>query len=132
MIWPLVILLLLILTAGWAWSQFYPEAGKEQKNILIPIPVTSFDGAEFDISSSNDGQLLYHRRNSAGKIQMWLRHGQQHKTLTTLPEQAINGSISPDGYRVVYRRLDGNHCQIMLLSLHSVVVAFFHIPTCLA
>lgn len=117
MIWPFIILLPLILTVGWAWLQFSPDAGKEQKNVLIPIPVTSFDGAEFNISSSNDGQLLYHRRDSAGKIQLWLGHGQQDELLTTSPAHASNGSISPDGYQVVYRRLDGNQCQIILLTL---------------
>ncbi len=120
MIWPFILLLMLVLTARWAWLQYYPGAGKEQNNVLIPIPVTSFDGAEFNISSSNDGKLLYHRRDADGKIQLWLLHGQQHKALITQPEHAINGSISPDGYQVVYRRLDGNQCQIMLLSLHPV------------
>ncbi|MDX1678108.1 winged helix-turn-helix domain-containing protein [Arsukibacterium sp.] len=112
-----LIITVAIAAAGWVWQQSMPAGLAGQNTVLIPTPVTSFDGAEFDISSSDDGQLLYHRRNAEGNIQLWLRSGQQNKPLIAGPLQARNGSISPDGNKLVYRRLDGNQCQIMLMPL---------------
>ncbi|SNY49063.1 DNA-binding winged helix-turn-helix (wHTH) domain-containing protein [Arsukibacterium tuosuense] len=131
-IWLSVVLAIAVVAASWAWLQSAPAATTQNK-VLIPEPLTSFDGAEFDISSSIDGQLLYHRRDAEGKIQLWLRSEQQDKPLiaTQVQVQALNGSISPDGKQVVYRRIDGNQCQIMLLSLDSASPerALFDCPT---
>lgn len=115
--WLIAVIVFAIAAAGWAWLRTIPAVPGTQHKLLIPAPVTSFDGAEFDISSSNDGQLLYHRRDATGKTQLWLRTAQQDKPLIAAPVQALNGSISPDGDKLVYRRLYDNECQIVLLPL---------------
>tara|TARA_R110002126_G_scaffold16500_7_gene65824 strand:+ start:1004 stop:3124 length:2121 start_codon:yes stop_codon:yes gene_type:complete len=117
LLWPLLIIGLLALATSWTWLHTTIPASSQPDKVLIPEPVTSFDGAEFDISSSQHGQLLYHRRDAGGKIYMWLYSDQQHKPLDTADAQALNGSISPDGSKVVYRRLEGQQCQIVLLPL---------------
>ncbi|KKO45898.1 hypothetical protein WG68_07745 [Arsukibacterium ikkense] len=117
--WPLVALCVIALAASGMWLQFTLSFSKQQAQLLIPEPVTSFDGAEFNISSSQDGQLLYHRRDAAGGVQLWLRSKQQDKPLITSAGQALNGSISPDGRQLVYRRLNADQCQIVLVSLST-------------
>ncbi|WP_213995540.1 winged helix-turn-helix domain-containing protein [Arsukibacterium sp.] len=129
--WLLVAFVFVIAVAGWVWRQSVPAVDTVPQQVLIPEPLTSFDGAEFDISSSADGQLLYHRRDAQGRVQLWLRSKQQDRPLIATPVQALNGSISPDGRKLVYRRLDGNQCQIMLLPVRpaSPERALFDCPT---
>lgn len=117
LIWLVSGLVLAVVALVWAWLQTVPAASKAPEKVLIPEPVTSFDGAEFDISSSIEGQLLFHRRDATGKIQLWLRTEQQDKPLIAAPVQALNGSISPDGNKLVYRQMDNGQCQIVLLPL---------------
>ncbi|MBV2130322.1 winged helix-turn-helix domain-containing protein [Arsukibacterium indicum] len=118
--WLISALLLAVIALSLAWLKTVPAVSTVADKVLIPEPVTSFDGAEFDISSSDDGQLLFHRRDANGKIQFWLRSEQQDKPLIAAAVQALNGSISPDGNKLVYRRLDNGQCQIMLLPLRPV------------
>ncbi len=118
--WPLVAVGMIAVACSWVWLQFSGAANNAPNQALIPEPVTSFDGAEFDISSSQNEQLLYHRRDASGKTQMWLLSKQQHIPLIAADVQAVNGSISPDGNSVVYRRLEGNQCQIMLLTVTPI------------
>jgi DNA-binding winged helix-turn-helix (wHTH) protein/Tol biopolymer transport system component len=117
LLWPLLMFSLIALVASWAWLQTAAPDNSKPGEVLIPKPVTSFDGAEFNISSSLQGQLLYHRRDANGNTHMWLYSNQQHTPLITADVQAVNGSISPDGSKVVYRQLNGEQCQILLLAL---------------
>lgn len=121
LLWPMILLAIVVLVASWLWLQPKSLVSSAPDSALIPEPLTSFDGAEFDITSSQDGLLLYHRRNAEGNIQLWLRSAQQDKALTAAGLQALNGSISPDGSKLVYRRLDDSQCQIVLLALKPAI-----------
>lgn len=118
LVWPLILLGITVIVASGFWLQSAKHIADEPDKVLIPSPLTSFDGAEFNISSSQDGQLLYHRRDAKGSIQLWLRNEQQDKAIVTVPGHAMNGSISPDGRQLVYRWLTDQQCQIMLLPLN--------------
>ncbi|GGO64080.1 winged helix-turn-helix domain-containing protein [Bowmanella pacifica] len=80
-------------------------------------PLTGDDGIEFDVSLSADGQqLLYHKADTAGRIQLWhmqLQHAYQVSDTNT---DKLAAKLSPDGQQVVYIEQDTD-CQVMLAEL---------------
>ncbi|MDR6984973.1 DNA-binding winged helix-turn-helix (wHTH) protein/Tol biopolymer transport system component [Rheinheimera pacifica] len=116
----LVLICLLLVSVAMLW----PEPLKHSEEVMLlrlpSVPVTSFNGAEFHISTDSAGtKLLYHRTADNGHNQLWLHNTitKQHQAVSDTLEDARYGRLSPDGSQIAYIRYTNQQCQLMLLHL---------------
>ncbi|GAB59666.1 hypothetical protein RNAN_2672 [Rheinheimera nanhaiensis E407-8] len=85
-----------------------------------PIPHTSFNGVERQLSLNLAGdRLLYQRQSDQGVTQIWLNTltDMQHKAVTESHLESSNAAISPDGSQFAFVRQDSHRCQVLLQPL---------------
>ncbi len=120
---------LLVLALLWPGSAERPDV----ITLHMPaVPVTSFTGAEFHISTDLAGsQLLYHRTVNNTRRQLWLLNiaTQQQQAVSDETEDARYGKLSPDGRQIAYVRYSGQQCQLMLLQLPANATPLQDCPT---
>ncbi|SEH67108.1 DNA-binding winged helix-turn-helix (wHTH) domain-containing protein [Rheinheimera pacifica] len=105
-------------------AMLWPESLEHSEEVMLlripSVPVTSFNGAEFHISTDRAGtKLLYHRTADNGHNQLWLHNTitKQHQTVSDTLEDARYGRLSPDGNQIAYIRYFNQQCQLILLHL---------------
>jgi transcriptional activator of cad operon len=111
---------LMLIFAVMRWLGPFEYSDDEALLGIPSVPVTSFNGAEFHISTDRDGtKLLYHRTAENGHNQLWLYNTltQQHQAVSDILEDLRYGRLSPDGSKIVYARYHNQQCQLMLLQL---------------
>lgn len=116
----LALVCLMLIFAVMRWLGPFEHSDDEALLGVPSVPVTSFNGAEFHISTDRDGtKLLYHRTAENGHNQLWLHNTltQQHQAVSDILEDLRYGRLSPDGSKIVYVRYHNQQCQLILLHL---------------